>query len=174
MAEDAKLRFADAIQTVKRSATMRLSEATKELIMQKMIVDQIQGLNPTKAVKGILEQAGVAAVRTRNGRSITLEDYADTLVRQVTGEAQNAGAAARYTANGVEYARVIERETACKICQGMRGKIVWLGDPRLRPLYHPRCEGGIEPIVGKPENPIMSPDDPRIPQVSRDAMMRRA
>lgn len=173
LAEDAKLRFAEAIQAVKRFAAVRLSEATKQLIMQKMIVDQINGVNPTKAVKGILQQQKIIAIRTRNGQERGLEDYADTLVRQTTGEAQNAGAASRYAANGVEYARVIERPTACRICRPMNGKIIWLGDPRLRPLYHPRCEGGIEPIAGKPDNPVMSPDDPRIPQVTRDAMLRR-
>jgi hypothetical protein len=45
----------------------------------------------------------------------------------VLADAHNSGAVARYTANGVEFARVIERETACKICRRMRGKAIWLG-----------------------------------------------
>lgn len=174
LADDARLRFGAAIEAVRRDATLKLSAATKEMVLQEMLVKELQGgLNPTKAVQDILKNQGITAVRTRNGRQIGLEDYADTLVRSISTEAHNAGAVARYVENDVQYGRVIERETACKICLPMRGKIVWLGDPRLRPGYHPRCNGGIEPVIGKVDNPIRSPDDPRIPQVTRDAMLRK-
>src|SRR5260370_1190374 len=35
---------------------------------------------------------------------------------------------------------------------------------RLRSPYHPQCNGGIAPVIAKPDNPIRSPDDSRIPQ----------
>lgn len=174
LAEDARLRFGSAIQAVKRDAALKLSEATKEHILQQMMVRELAGgVNPTAAVKDIIQNQGFTAIRTSNGASRSLEDYADTLVRSISADAHNEGAASRYAANGIEYARVIERETACKICLPMRNQIVWLGDPRLRPKYHPRCEGGIAPVQGIPDNPIRSPDDPRIPQATRDAMLRK-
>ena len=55
----------------------------------------------------------------------------------------------------------------------MRGKIVWLGDRRLLPPYYPNCMGGIRPFLGKPENPIMSVDDSRIPAEARKLILRK-
>ncbi|MDB5387688.1 MAG: hypothetical protein JWM11_3334, partial [Planctomycetaceae bacterium] len=147
--------------------------ATKKMVLQEMLVKELQGgLNPNKAVQDIFKNQGITAIQTRAGKR-NLEDYADILVRSISTEAHNAGAVSRYTANGVEFGRVIERETACKICKPMDDKIIWLGDPRLRPGYHPRCNGGIAPVIGNVDNPIRSPDDPRIPQATRDAMLRK-
>jgi hypothetical protein len=33
--------------------------------------------------------------------------------------------------------------------------------------------GGIAPLIGQPENPIMSPDHPRIPAEARKMMLRK-
>lgn len=173
LADDARLRFGNAIEMVRREATVRMSAATKEHILQTLMTNELKGgLNATKAIEDILKNQRVTAIRMSNGAERGLEDYADMLVRSLSADAHNAGAAMRYTANGVEYARVIERETACKICLPMRDQIVWLGDPRLRPKYHPRCEGGIAPVIGKVENAIMSPDDHRVPAATREAMLR--
>ena len=91
-----------------------------------------------QAAPGLDEVAPVAPKTTDYEQK-----FADTLVRSISADAHNTGAALRYSANGMEFARVIERDTACPICSGMKDKIIWLGDPRLRPPYHPRCRGGL-------------------------------
>ena len=58
----------------------------------------------------------------------------DILVRATVVDAQNSGAVPRYTTNRLEFARVIERETACPICSSVKEMIVWLEDPMLRPV----------------------------------------
>jgi hypothetical protein len=170
LARDASLRFGEAIETVRRSATVKLSQASKEAVLQGMMQKELTGADATKAVKSVF--AGVTAFRTPN-RTIGLEDYADILVRSISAEAHNTGAATRYAANGVEYAQVVERETACAVCSPMNDKFIWLGDPKLRPPYHPRCRGGLIPVPGIPDTAIRSPEDPRVPVLTKQAMMRR-
>jgi hypothetical protein len=173
LAEDARIRFANGIDAVRRDATVRMTEATKTAVIQKIMVNEIEGATqPAKAVKAIFDQQGIISLRSP-ARRWNLEDYADLLTRSISADAHNTGAARRYAVNGVDFARVIERETACKICQPMRGQVIWLGEPSLRPPYHPRCNGGIAPVTGTPDNPIRSVDDPRIPSLTRDAILRR-
>lgn len=173
LADNARLRFGSAIETVRRDATVKLSNASKQAILQEILVKEIQGgRNATEAVTQFFRNQGVLSINTTRA-NISIENYAATLVRSISAEAHNTGAATRYATNGVEYARVIERDTACQICRPMDDKIIWLGDARLRPSYHPNCRGSIEPVPGTPDNPFRSPDDPRIPQRTREAMLRK-
>lgn len=174
LAEDATLRFANALQTVRMDARARMTKLQKQKIVGELIASEIEGAaNPAARVQKVLEDEGIVGIRTSNGRELSLEHYASTLTYTIIAEAHNTGAMTRYAANGVGYVEVIERETACPICGPMRGKIVALGDSRLTPPFHPNCFGGIRPFMGEPENPIRSIDDPRIPDRTRQAMLRK-
>lgn len=173
LADDATLKFANAIEGARREASSLLTRVQKQKILGKLIAAEIEGAsNPAARVQEVLEEEGIVSLRTPS-RRITIEAYADMLVNTLLGEAHNLGALTRYVSNGLEYVRVIERDTACPICKPMDDKIVWLGDPRLIPIYHPHCRGGIAPFQGEPENPIRSIDDPRIPEKTRTAMLRK-
>lgn len=79
IAEDAKLRFATGIDAVRRDAAIRMSEATKTAVIQKMMVNEIAGATqPAQAVKAIFEQQGITSLRSP-ARRWNLDDYADML-----------------------------------------------------------------------------------------------
>jgi hypothetical protein len=129
--------------------------------------------NPAAAVKQVFEDSGITAFQGPT-RKWTLEDYSSMLTRTILAEAHNTGAAMRYATNGVQFGQVIEHAEAIDAtCKFMNGKAVNLADPRLLPPYHPNCMGGITPLMTPPEDPIMSPDDPRIPAEAQKMMLRK-
>lgn len=174
LADDAALRFASALEGVRRESQSLIAAAQKQKIVTELIVSEIEGApNPAQRVKEILEEEGLVALRSTT-RKWTLDDYASMLTHTLLAEAHNTGATTRYLANGVEFARIIERPDAPdRTCQWMRNKVVWLGDTRLLNPYHPHCMGGIAPFSGEPEDPILSADDPRIPADVRSMLLKR-
>lgn len=174
LADDATLKFANALQSVKNGIKTAIRQSQKQQILSELITSEITGdAAPQKRVKILLEQSGAVGIQTRSGLR-TLEDYSSMLTHTILAEAHNTGAATRYISNGIQYATVIERTDAPDAtCQWMRGKVVWLGDRRLLNPYHPRCYGGIKPFIGEPVDPIRSPDDPRIPSEVRKMLLRR-
>ena len=77
------------------------------------------------------------------------------LVGTVTAEAHNTGAVTRYAANGVGFARVIERRDAPdRTCQWRRGKVIGLADRRLGlvvpPLALPAEYDGLRVLLRHP------------------------
>lgn len=173
LVSDATLKFANALEAVRRESVSALRTAEKQQVMQKIVTNEIQGKNATGDVKQALADAGITALRSKN-RTWTLEDYSAMLVATVTADAHNTGAAIRYAENGVGFAQVIERSTAPDpTCQFMSGKVISLADRRLLPPYHPHCRGGIKPFLGEPDKPLMSADDPRIPGDVRKMLVSR-
>lgn len=174
LANDATLRFANALEAVKRESRSLISTAQKQEVIGELIASEIEGAaDPAERVQQVLEEQGIVALQGAT-RKWTLENYAAMLSQTVLAEANNTGALMRYVGNGVEYAEVIEQaQTQDITCRTMRGKVVWLGDPRLIPPYHPYCRGSIKPFMGNPENAIMGPDDPRIPAEAQKMMLRK-
>lgn len=175
LADDASFKFANALEGVRRSARSLVSEAQKQKIINQLLVAEVEGAaRPSDRVKSVFEEAGITAIKTPT-RTINLEDYASTLTHTILADAHNTGAMTRYLSNGVQYVEVIERGTAPDLtCRFMRGKIVYLGDRRLLPPYHPNCFGGIKPYFGEPGNPLMTPEDSRIPAEAKKLMLRKA
>lgn len=174
LVSDANLKFANTLEGVRREASSALSRAQKDQVIRQVVQDELSGNAGTaKSVKGVFADQGITAFRSPT-RSWNLEDYAAMLTRTILAEAHNTGAMTRYVSNGVEFGEVIERSTAPDgVCQWMRGKIVWLGDRRLLPPFHPNCMGGVKPFLSKPENPIMSAEDPQIPEDVRKMLLKR-
>lgn len=174
LADDATLKFANALQSVKNGVKTAIRQSQKQQILTELITSEITGDSaPQKRVKILLEESGAVGIQTRSGLR-TLEDYSSMLTHTILAEAHNTGAATRYISNGVQYGTIIERADAPDgTCQWMRGKVVWLGDRRLLNPYHPRCYGGVKPFIGEPLAPILSPDDPRIPAEVRKMLLRR-
>ncbi len=173
LAEDATLKFANALEAVRRESRSVLRAAEKQKVLGEIIASEIEGAaDPAKRVQEVLAEEGIVALR--GSRRWSLEDYSSMLVSTILAEAHNTGAMVRYAENGVGFAEVIEREEACPICGPMRGKVVSLADRRLMPPYHPNCRGGIRPFLSDPENPITSIDDPRIPSKTREYMLKRS
>lgn len=174
LVDDSKLKFANALEGVRREASSRISQATKQQVITELLQNEIAGgATPSARVKRIFLDQGITAIRSAS-RSWSLEDYASMLTNTVLAEAHNTGALTRYASNGVEFVEVIERGNAPdRTCEFMRGKIVFIGDRRLQPPFHPNCMGGIKPFLGKPDAPIMSPDDHRIPADVRKTLLKR-
>ena len=175
LAEDAASKLASALEGVRRKARSLITAAQKQAVVKKLIDSQLSGRsNPSQQVKEVLEKQGLTAIQGTT-RKWNLEDYAFMLTETVLAEAHNSGAMTRYLSNSVEYAEVIEQgEAKDKTCQTMRGKAVWLRDRRMIPPYHPHCRGGIKPLLEKPDNPTVSPEDPRIPAEVRSMLLKRA
>jgi hypothetical protein len=173
LAQDASDKFANALQGVRKEASSLITAVQKQEIQKKILQSQVEGAaRPQDLVKTYLEQEGIVSLR--GARKWTLEDYSAMVARTTLAEAHNTGAINRYLTNGVQYGEVIERATAPDgTCMWMRGKIVFLGDRRLIPPFHPNCMGGVKPFLGTPVEPIMSPDDPRIPAEVRLMLLRR-
>ena len=173
LAGDARLKFGNALQGVRDGAKAAITSSLKQQMIGELLVSEIEGAsNPAKRVQDILEQQQISAVQGRK-RSYTLEEYSGLITHNLLADAHNIGAATRYTVNGVEYFRRIERPDCCDICRPLRDKVLWLGDPRLLPPTHPWCYGGVAPVIGPQTDPVMSPDDPRIPQKTRDFLLRK-
>lgn len=161
LADDAAQKFGSSLEGVRRSARSAITKSTKQAVMNKLIQNEIEGKsNPAVDTQKVLEDAGITAIQGST-RGWTLEDYASMLTHTVLADAHNTGAANRYVSNGVEYGEVVERADAPdKVCQWMRGKIVWLGDRRLLNPFHPRCMGESSRSSGTPRTPSNRPTIP--------------
>lgn len=175
LADDAKLKFANALEGVRRSSQSLISRELKQKIIGQLLVSEIEGAaNPAGRVQEVLEQEGIVAIQGRN-RNWTLEDYSAMLTHTVLADAHNTGSATRYVANGIQFARVIERADAPdRTCQWMGGKVVFLGDRRLLNPYHPNCMGGLSPVFGEQPDAIMSLDDSRIPGDVLEMLLKKS
>lgn len=173
LADDAALRFANSLEAVRRESRSILTAAEKQKVLGEIIASEIEGVsNPAKRIQDTLEKQGIVSFRGAN-RNWEMDVYSAMLVDTILTDAHNTGAQIRYVENGVSFAQVIERETACKICRPMNGKIVSLADRRVLPGYHPHCHGAIRPFLGVPVDPIMSIEDERIPEKTRDYMRKK-
>lgn len=175
LADNARLSFGNSLQATRNGIASRLTSLEKERVLREIIQKEISGqVNVRLNVRDIFAEQGISGFRTSNGRSISLEVYANTLVETLVAEAHNTGAITRYVANGITVGRVIERETACDICFPMKNKLIALDVPALAPPYHPHCRGTVVPVI-QPKNSeyvIKSADDSRIPSNVRKFMRR--
>lgn len=99
-----------------------------------------------------LEHRGIRAVRYQNGARHTLADYADTVIRTVTGTAYNRGTIGALRKAGTRYVQLFDG-AGC----GLRshtdsdlanGTIRTLAEAEAYPLAHPRCGRS---VVGRPD-----------------------
>ena len=173
IADGAADSFGNAVVSLRKSVELKISQAEKKRVVTELIAANVEGSDTTKAVKEALDDIGIIGVRAGE-RTLNLEHYASLVANTVLADAYNMGAATRYIANGVEYGRRIERADAPdKLCQWMRDKIVWLGEPRFVGALHPNCFGAIVPYFGDTSQAIRSLDDPRVPEYVRKALSRR-
>lgn len=173
LADEAVLNLGEAIRGLRQNAVKTIGRAEKQKALQQILVAEIEGAsNPAARVKEVFEQAGLTAITTGN-RRLSLDHYASMVTHTVLAEAYNMGAATRYTQNGVEFARRIERSDAPDYpCQWLRDKIVWLGEPAFIKPLHPNCFGSISPFFGDASEALRSVDDPRIPAEVRKQLVR--
>jgi len=173
LAEEASLKFATALEGVRSDARSKLTRMQRENVVRELISSEVEGANnPSARVKAIFEGEKIESFQGKR-RAWGLEEYSSMLTHVLLADAHNTGAVTRYAANGIQYARRIERPDCCEICRPLRNKYVWIGDRRLIPPSHPYCYGSIAPFIGVPENPIMDPFDKRIPERTRRVILRR-
>jgi hypothetical protein len=174
LADDATLKFANALEGVKRETRSVITKANKEAVIRELIASEIEGAAaPEKRVAELFRDQGVTAFQGAR-RKWTLEDYSAMLTRTILADAHNTGATTRYASNGVQFVRIIEREDAPDVtCRWMRGKVVSIADRRLLNPYHPGCMGGLEPYLGDTSEAILTAEDPRIPDKVRKMLLKR-
>ncbi|PQO47383.1 phage minor capsid protein [Blastopirellula marina] len=172
LADGAAKSFGVGIRGVRGEVERMISTATKQQIQAEILAADASGSKA--AVKDIFEKQGFASFRS-DSRTWNLDHYASMITHTILAEAHNTGAATRYAENGVEFVRIIERETAPDACcKWMRGKIVWLGERRLLNPFHPNCFGSFAPYFGDTSQAFRSIDDPRIPKEVRKFLARKS
>jgi hypothetical protein len=129
LAEDTFLKFAEGLQTVKRTARGTLSEAAKlqirDEIAQKGVIQGLAPKETAKSVAQVIKDRGVQSLTDRGGKSWQLDTYADMLVRTKQREVFNAGTANRLLENGYDLVQISDHG-AEDSCADWEGEIVSL------------------------------------------------
>ncbi len=99
-----------------------------------------------------LEDRGVGRITYANGRRVTLDDYADMLVRTRSAEAYNEGTLNTLAGAGVEFVEVLDGGdcgwTSHDDGDKANGTVRSLDDCRQQQLSHPRCRRS---FFGRPD-----------------------
>ena len=99
----------------------------------------------------------ITAIKTKNGRRISLDSYASTVARSVITESENIAVIEHTKANGHDLVRMSSHSTSCPICAPLQGRVYSItgktkGYPKLSIAYtgvhaniHPNCKHFLYP-----------------------------
>jgi len=104
-------------------------------------------------------ERGITAVRTKNGRYIRLDAYADMVARSTVREVTNTATIKQVQELGYDLVRMSEHPGACPICQKYEGRVYSISGkdkrfPKLDVAFnngyaniHPRCRHVLTPYI---------------------------
>lgn len=135
-----------------------IKEATDEAIGLKL------GTNETlkECKKNILKkfsERGITAIKTKNGRQIRLDAYAEMVARSTTREVTNTATILQVQELGYDLVKISEHPGACPICQKYQGRVYSISGKDLRfpkldiafssgyANIHPNCRHTLEPYI---------------------------
>lgn len=136
-----------AIKAIQDNIVQGLTIAQRQAIVSEVITGAITGVDAKKTAVEAFKVQNITGIRLSN-RTISVEQYAYTVVNTLTADAYNTAAVIRYAENGVGYFRRIERaEAPDRPCQWARNKIFSMELARFHTSLHPNCRGGVEPVL---------------------------
>lgn len=157
------------IQNNTRSYLLELSKGMAERSRQKLIElankEVFQNINKGEGMK-VTSQRLAKQIREngikledRNGRKLSPDWYAQTVVRTETIKSLNYGTESRLLQNDINYVLITKHRDSCKYCEPLEDKIYCL-NPDNNPLnapnieearnggiFHPNCEHNLAPII---------------------------
>jgi hypothetical protein len=160
LVDDTSRAFGESLTGVARSANLLLGKAVREQITYKMAKGMTAGeslQDVRKAIKGVLKEQGLDALKDKSGKSWTLDRYAEMLFRTKVVEARNRGLINRVAENGYDLVQVSSHLTSCPICAPWQGQILSIsgqteGYPTVAEaeadgLFHPNCRHAINTLI---------------------------
>ncbi|WP_416199084.1 MAG: hypothetical protein ACFWUA_05135 [Sporanaerobacter sp.] len=102
---------------------------------------------------------GISAIKTKNGREIRMDAYADMVARSTTREITNTATIKQVEELGYDLVKMSSHPGACPICQEFEGRVYSISgkDKRFPKLdiafsngyanIHPRCRHVLEPFI---------------------------
>ena len=151
--------IAQSMTAISRSVRQRLGEVLKTQLSFIIAEGKLSGdtlKTITSAVRDQIEKNGLTALRDKSGRSWSMDNYADMLVRTKGVEARNQGLTNQMLRYGYDLVQVSNHGTDHPACRKYEGKILSLtgktpGYPTLEQakldgLFHPRCKHAMNVI----------------------------
>jgi hypothetical protein len=151
--------IAQSMTAISRSVRQRLGEVLKTQLNFIIAEGKLSGdtlKTITAAVRDQIEKNGLTALRDKSGRSWSMDNYADMLVRTKAVEARNQGLTNQMLRYGYDLVQVSNHNTDHLACKKYEGKILSLtgktpGYPSLEKakldgLFHPRCKHAMNVI----------------------------
>lgn len=102
---------------------------------------------------------GITAIKTKNGRQIRLDAYAEIVARSTTREVTNTATILQVQELGYDLVKISEHPGACPICQKYQGRVYSISGkdlrfPKLDIVFssgyaniHPNCRHTLEPYI---------------------------
>lgn len=125
LADEGKLRFAVAMQGIKRSATDYVALARKTAIRESIAVGQITGQAAEKTareVKKLIKDQGITSLIDRGGKKWELSRYADMLTRQLLSQTSRDAGFNMAIEFGHDVVKVSSHNSRHDVCAKWEGK----------------------------------------------------
>lgn len=164
LVDDTASSFGDSITGVYRSTRALMSSATKDALTQQIATGTISG-DAARTIKknlvATLNEQGLAALKDKGGKSWTLDNYTEMLLRTKMVEARNSGLTNRLVENGVDLV-VVSSHGASDECGPWEGQILSItgatteingeqiptvADAEAAGLFHPRCRHALNALA---------------------------
>lgn len=153
LAFDAALEFGNTMIGLRRGTAKALMD--KKKLADKIVEGVIQGSSVARTQNQLMDQLreqGITVLKSKNGfgRSFTLENYTNMLVRSQSMRAYNLGSKMQMLGSGRRFGKVIvlkpdiDGEDICNVFE--RKKYVDLKDPKNIPPWHPNCRHTVVPV----------------------------
>jgi hypothetical protein len=135
-----------------------IQKATEEAVGLKLATNETLKECKKNILKNFAEN-GITAIKTKNGRFIRLDAYAETVARSTVREVTNTATIKQVQELGYDLVKMSEHPNACPICQKYQGRVYSISGkdkrfPKLDVAFssgyaniHPRCRHVLEPFV---------------------------
>lgn len=135
-----------------------IQKATEEAVGLKLATNETLKECKKNILKNFAEN-GITAIKTKNGRFIRLDAYAETVARSTVREVTNTATIKQVQELGYDLVKISSHTGACPICQKYEGRVYSISGkdkrfPRLDVAFssgyaniHPRCRHVLEPYI---------------------------
>ena len=140
----------------------RINDTVRKIAIDSVTQAQLTGGTVQSIRTDLMQQFvdnNITSMKTRNGRNINLDSYAQTVARSTTREAQNQAQINHMRASNKDLVKMSSHATTCPICGPLQGRVYSISGesteyPPLDFAYtggyaniHPNCRHTISPYV---------------------------
>lgn len=148
---------------VGRQIKDNIRQASLEAISEKIATGQSVIEAKKKLTERLVDQ-GLQGIKTKNGRTINLASYAETIARSTTREATNKALLNQLTNLNYDLVKMSSHNSSCPICAPLEGRIYSISGtssefPAIENAYvgghaniHPNCKHVIMPYIQSLDN----------------------